>query len=374
MDVIIVAARSATQEHLWQKRLRAVYGAQTHVIVICDRRDFDFSDFSFLSIYAKAQEKAKYMYRLDLFELQKNGASVAIYHDYGAARRLFPLCASECGDPFSIKLPGTTLLEAVIANTQHIRGEKQGRLFVFRADLLVMPLYKAEASAAHIEVQLLPQHPLSPTFSISLSAQMTFTLMRELRSGTLCALKEKFTALHSEKRFFEQKSDMIKSYVWDYGSAKSYHQTMLKLSCHNREGAAMRLFYDVPPYPEPTVDSRVIIDESCCLINCRIASGSIKNSVLIDVTAECLEVENCVIIGSRFCSLQTELALLYRVDEALICKLSAGTIRADYSTKESDKKTALYSERGIDVSKYWAYRLPQNPASFAQIWDELAKF
>lgn len=92
LDVIIVSTKTPQQEDYWQKRLRQLCGIickhNTFVIAVHDKLPENPNDLCHLFTYRKAQEKAKFMYQIDLFDLQKKGASIGLYHDGGAGKKI----------------------------------------------------------------------------------------------------------------------------------------------------------------------------------------------------------------------------------------------------------------------------------------------
>lgn len=163
-DILIISTNTSYQESLWQKRLKELKGVvlKPDAITLAITEEWPNGAGNGLgTLYAlsKAQEKAKFMYQKDLYEMQKRGSSVAIYHTAGKGKRLFPIAASEFNDKSSVKLPGSlnqrplTILEAVIRQTSQLAGQRKGRLSVFWGDQIFIPSKKTLSEGdCHIEI------------------------------------------------------------------------------------------------------------------------------------------------------------------------------------------------------------------------------
>lgn len=164
MDIIIISTNTQEQANFWQKRIRELRGiiCKHDAFIIAIHEDWPGgagNGLGTLFAYHKAQEKAKFMYQKDLYELQKKGASVAIYHTAGHGKRLFPITASEHNNKSAVILPGLvggrrlTILEAVIAQTNRFAAQREGRLSVFWGDQIFIPSKKFfEDGSHHIEI------------------------------------------------------------------------------------------------------------------------------------------------------------------------------------------------------------------------------
>ncbi|NGX42532.1 MAG: hypothetical protein K940chlam7_00812 [Chlamydiae bacterium] len=478
MDAIIVSTSNPRQENYWQKRLKEMRGfftkPDTVVIAVCeDWPNGAGNGLGTLYAYYKAQEKARFMYNTDLYEMQKQGGSIVIYHTAGLGKRLFPLTASEFNNKSAIKLPGffednqLTILEAVILQTSHFVKNRPGRLSVFWGDQLFIPYSNInEVPQHHIEIlgqsldtiteedwskkklanygllaispskrvkllEKIDYHLLQDFInagkisskdkfamslgSFSLSAQMTFSLLREYahdlqsQRGSLDSdphfwmpltldrdsylklmsknehpetkslqhyqrmesFKTKFLQLHSDAAFFGFVDIGKSGFWWDYGSIDSYYNNVLKLTSKGPEGQALRLFYQIDPTKQDNKSNRLITDENSCLINCNIRAGKISNSVLIGVSANSIEAENCVIINSNFLSVKANQSLFYHIKEDADVVFSPGTIRADVVLPTTNEHLKIYSHRDRNGKEDWNITLPQNTFSFQEVYEKL---
>jgi hypothetical protein len=457
-DIIIVSTRSSFHEELIQKQLRSLKGQiyKPDAIVITVAEDWKSSagnGLGTLYAYSKALEKAKYKYGIDLYRLQQDGASAALYHTAGQEKNLFPLVASEENSAAAIKLPGnppTTLLETVIRQTnQQFSQYKEGRLSVFWGNQLFFPsksysyrpqhpieVYCQSLPGAHMDALAKRQSVLfldneeamyrnvadtqadnnCPTFSdsrrlaaslgsFSLSLSMTMALMTEFerelhqkkeymetgkhfwmpltfnekdgsKSFPYPGQMAHFTRMAQFREKFQQHSGPLLQGIdigesglhWDFGSTRSYAKTVLKLASLCPEGHFMRAFFGLRN-PVDAASNRVIVDNQSVLINCRIRGGTIRNSVLIGVDADSLEIENSVIVNSRFSSLNTSQALLYHVNETAPLKLAQGTVRSDVFIPSLQKYYKMYSHINRPGISDWNTTLPQNVLSFSALHD-----
>ncbi len=464
-DVIIVSTNHSSQEEYWQKRLRSLRGVicKSDTVILAITEDWEGgagNGLGTLYAYQKTQEKAKYKYHIDLSEIQKKGGAVALYHTAGYGKRLFPLTASEYNNKSAIKLPGFTeqhplsILEAVILQTNTLFSKnKEGRLSVFWGDQLFVPsknfnyfpnhhidlLCKAIPTPSREEwkelqlsnygilttdqsgTRLFEKIPfdifrkytttntINTSFgSFSLSAQMTFALLREfqeelkskndkldsdphfwmpltLDEEIYCRLvpeghrhykrmqrfKEKFTNLHPTSSLFGALDIGNPGYWWDFGSIQSYYANLLKLASPCSEGQMMRLFFQVDAKNSDASSNCVISDNQSCLLNCKIEGGTVHNSVLIGVTAKSVDVKDSVIINSSFNNLKADKALLYQVEEDASIKFAPGTVRADVTLSNSNETLRMYAHLNRNGKTDWDHCLPQNSLSYSELYQKI---
>lgn len=475
MDVVIVSTNDQVQEDFWQRRLREMRGiiCKPDALVIAVEEDWAGgagNALGTLYAYHKAQEKAKFLYRTDLYEKQKQGASVAIYHTAGKGTRLYPLTASELNNKSAVKLPSNigkgnylTLLEAVILQTAKMGENRPGRLSVFWGDQIFLqsrdfqysPKYHVDILSSrrpwptkrkwheqHLDnYGLIIQDDQSHAFllekvdypslkkfvsrfpnpkqcgmsvslgSFSLSAPMTFALLREYeqelmnKQGKLDTdfhfwmpltldhqtfmelsknkpeaeeqfsrmekFKQRFCKFHDEAALFGTFDIGKGGLWWDYGTLKKYYQNSLKLISSGSEGKAMRLFFRMDPGKCDNSLCRVIKDETSCLVNCRIGSGKIVNSVLVGVEADSIDIKDSVVINSSFCKLQADKCLIYQVRDQDNLVLDPETVRADVILPDSGEHLKFHSKFSRDSKADWHLVLPSNPLSYADFYDKI---
>ncbi len=174
MDIVIVSVSSLEQEEFWQKRLSETKGqvlkeGALHVVINEDWPGGAGNGLGSLYAYQKAREKAFVQHKVDLYQKQREGYSIALYHTAGEGKRLYPVTASEYGNKCAVKLPSLvkvkgkeepiTLLEAVIRQTNIYAPARRGRFSVFWADQLFVPSTSPDYAARHhadILVKLIP--------------------------------------------------------------------------------------------------------------------------------------------------------------------------------------------------------------------------
>lgn len=152
MDVIIVSAENKTQEDEWQHHLEGLLGdlIKPTAKVISVTEDWPGgagNGLGSLYAYQKARTKGLKFFGVDIFDLQKKGASIALYHTAGQGKRLSPLTGSERNNKSAVKLPGfagrkrefLTILDAIIKQTAIYSESRKGRLSVFWGDQLFIP-------------------------------------------------------------------------------------------------------------------------------------------------------------------------------------------------------------------------------------------
>ena len=165
MNIIIVSTANKRLENFWQQKLQLLLAKidSKDNLVIAVNEDWTGgagNGLGTLYAYSMARKKALELYGKDIFELQKKGASIAIYHTAGQGKRLFPLTASEYNDKSSVKLPSNiqngsclTILEAIILQTHQYVKRSTGRLSVYWTDQFFFPFNEyQEPQNNHINI------------------------------------------------------------------------------------------------------------------------------------------------------------------------------------------------------------------------------
>lgn len=179
----------------------------------------------------------------------------------------------------------------------------------------------------------------------------------EQHYGRMQEFKEHFCKQQGTLNFFGTADVGANSYWWDYGTLDNYFKNNMKLVSIDAEAEAMRTFFNVR-----------LNSDSSCLVNCDIGGGSVKNSVLIGVQADHLEVNDCLIIHSKFKKLTTHHSLLYNVQEEELFLQERGSVRADAYVEGHHLK--FYTTLGRDSKADWNVHLPGNPFSYEELYLE----
>lgn len=155
-----------------------------------------------------------------------------------------------------------------------------------------------------------------------------------------------------------------RSHWWDYGNVAAYYSNNMQLIQTDSVGECMRNFLGWKQ-GKPQVD-----ENGSLLINCQI-SGKVKNSILINVEAQDLDVTNTLIINSKIHTLKADQCLLYQVTETAPLSLE-GEVRADVLLP-SHKSCKMYAKIEEDGKKNWDTRLPNNTLSFHELSQLIQK-
>jgi len=162
MDVVIISAETKVQEEFWQYHLQRLLGdilkPNAKVIAVCeDWHGGAGNGLGSLYAYQKAQDKARVLYGIDICDLQRKGAAIALYHTAGQGKRLSPLTGSENNNKSAVKMPAYVgrpkeymkLLDAVIKQTAMFATSRKGRLSVFWGDQIFIPSISPKYTPKH---------------------------------------------------------------------------------------------------------------------------------------------------------------------------------------------------------------------------------
>ncbi|MCB1135111.1 MAG: hypothetical protein KDK78_02480 [Chlamydiia bacterium] len=153
---------------------------------------------------------------------------------------------------------------------------------------------------------------------------------------------------------------------WDYGQIPLYIENNRKLLGSDDESRYMRYFFGVPP--RSTWDGAVDADGSVGL-NCRIGSGRIRNSVLVGVHAEHIQVEDAVIIDTVAPSIEANRSLIYNATDNERIYARPNTVRADVFIDPPRRHLKMYTDMNRDASSSWSQRISGNPMTFEELYD-----
>lgn len=466
MDIVIVSCQNAEQEKYWQKRLHQTRGqvVKNSAYVIVIHEDWPGgagNGLGSLYAYQKARERGYVLYKTDIFQKQREGKSVALYHTAGEGRYLYPLTAAEYGNKSAVKLPGIvkvdgveepiTLLEAVIKQTSIYAPSRKGRFSIFWSDQLFVPsnspLYTSthhadilvkltpmpteeewihkelnryglialdkQGNAKHIDKtdyptlkHLITEDKISiaggvglSLGSFSLSTPLTFALIQEFQpeliqknakmdsdpyfwmpftldqQAYIEAVRSKGITPEDAKNhhlriqyfknhFLNKYPDAglfgivdigVGSYWWDLGNLECYYQNLIKMTKNTVEGYLLRDFFGQEQNKFTIVQ------------NSEIASGDIKNSIVIGTKAEVLNIENSIVIGSHVDEVTAKKSILYHVHETKPAHFPENSVRADVALPSLDKIESVYAEIGQDMKRLWNVTLKGNTESFAKL-------
>lgn len=178
------------------------------------------------------------------------------------------------------------------------------------------------------------------------------------------AFKNRFFKKFPSSHFLEISDIGNDSLWWDWGNISAWKSSALKFIKNDEEGKAIRAFFATP---ESETTSHVE-QENSLLIDCKIKRGFIKNSLLIGVEADFIDVEDSVILGSKLKELTAKEAILYEVEEENELKLAPKSIRAD-ALLPSGEKIKLRTDLTRSGKEDWNLRVGDNPYSYAEIAD-----
>lgn len=202
MNIVIVSTSCKRLEDFWQQKLQPIVAKldSKDNLAIAVSEDWEGgagNGLGTLYAYTKAREKARDLYNIDIFEKQKQGASIAIYHTAGQGKRLFPLTASEYNDKSSVKLPSNiyngsrlSVLEAIILQTHQYVKRSKGRLSVYWTDQFFFPFNEyPEPQNNHINIYVknIEQPDASSFEKLKLS---NYGLIARLKSNRLKLLEK----------------------------------------------------------------------------------------------------------------------------------------------------------------------------------------
>lgn len=164
---------------------------------------------------------------------------------------------------------------------------------------------------------------------------------------------------------------------WDYGQLKLYKRNTLVITESTTEGELMRLFLGISEI-DKVVDSAVggDVDSSSRILSSTIAkTGTVKNSVLVNVRCNHIEADNCILInvtGDRIVAQAG--SVLYNVADASGELLSTG-ITEDGSVMTGvfaadGTQTIIRSNMEIDGGKVWHDKVAGNASSFDEIYKK----
>ena len=182
------------------------------------------------------------------------------------------------------------------------------------------------------------------------------------------SFKQRFLDTHQDARIFGAVDIGEDSYWWDYGNIKAFMKNTSKLTKSDDEANAMRWFFNIEdPLYQCDLGGDVLINQSV-VVNSKIKKGKVKNSLIVGVNADYLEVEDCVVIVASAPKIVATSALLYNLLDDKELYFDKYTVRADCLFPNSTHYTMLTS-LDRDGGRDWKVRLPSNTMSYEQLYN-----
>lgn len=179
--------------------------------------------------------------------------------------------------------------------------------------------------------------------------------------------KRRFGQDHRGGRIFGAVDVGADALWWDYGQLALYHRTNLRMLEDSEEAEAMRCFFRIgDPQEGSRLGAALTTDARSLLLDCRIDSGTVTDSILVGVTAKTVALNRTVVIDSVAPEFRAENALVYHAIDDRPVTLPHGAARADVIPPQGDplRLTTALNRNGKDC---WNCRLPDNPASYAEV-------
>lgn len=162
------------------------------------------------------------------------------------------------------------------------------------------------------------------------------------------------------------------AYWWDYGRLELYMRNNYLLTETSSSAFALRRFLGLESSKgrqQWNTLEHVEVHPSAVVLNCRIGSGRIgPGSVLVNVVAPQVNVENCVLVKvSSMVPIFGKGGLLYNAVEQRNSDLPCDAVRADVFMP-GGVHHKIYSTPSTDGGKVWKDTLPNNSYSFEGIY------
>ena len=148
---------------------------------------------------------------------------------------------------------------------------------------------------------------------------------------------------------------------WDFGSTVSYFNSCKALT--SPEGQSLRDFFELDPTPSPYLD----IDKSSILINCSIGRGYIRNSVLMNVVADEIDVEESILIGARAPKIFSHKSLGYKIRDQEPINLTDGSVRSDWFNPQTKEWVILETHQQSCGKEDWEKLIGNNPYRWSEV-------
>lgn len=183
----------------------------------------------------------------------------------------------------------------------------------------------------------------------------------------LSTFKEHFQQAYPQSKLLGVSDIGQDGYWWDYGTIDNYFDALHKLIKEGPEANAMRKFYQIPINRSSNCGNVVQIDATSVVLGSSIASGSIKNSIVIGVHAKSVNFDQSVALMSNFGDIHATNSLFYNVTEEEELISAPKSVRADLKIKKLDETIKISTRLGRDGKADWETRLEGNPYSYAEL-------
>lgn len=155
---------------------------------------------------------------------------------------------------------------------------------------------------------------------------------------------------------------------WDLGTIANYFKVNKMLLEKNEEADLLRKLFHLRPVKN-NLGENLSLDDSSLLINCKIAAGSVLNSILVDVQADMAHFDNAIVVRGGFKNVQGKECLLYHVwdldqHESIFKPKS---VRADCFILKGQNRHSFLTSIDRDGVKDWEERLHMNPMSYSEL-------
>lgn len=204
----------------------------------------------------------------------------------------------------------------------------------------------------------------------------TFSLILQKKGAHPDSLKKHYERMQNFKTLFCQKTPESslfsavdvgnESYWCDYGLLSSYVENILLLTNLSHKAKSMRSFFGhIAPSPhQNTIDS----DDTSLILNSSIAKGRIRNSVLVGVQAEHVDISNAIVINTSAKKIKGTHFLAYCVKEDGFLHLQENSVRADTHLAKDQQHIKFFTTIDSNGSKDWKERLAKNPFSYEEFY------
>lgn len=184
----------------------------------------------------------------------------------------------------------------------------------------------------------------------------------------MAGFRDRFRGSNPDRRVFGAVDIGARALWWDFGQVQTYCSNLLRLTDNDFEARAMRAFFPMEArLNNSDLGTGLIVEGGSRLINCRIASGRVKSSVLTGVSAQHVEIEDSVLTRVTAPKISAKGGLLYNLtDDNEVCLPNNG-VRAD-SFIPFAHQHKMVTVLGRDGGQDWLQALPNNPMSYDELY------